>query len=588
VKRFLVLAPLAACLSVPDGPAPECKVTSDCDTANGEVCDEGICYGNPPPGPFAALVSPPSERKNDVVSREVELLEIPADGHLGDVALDAPVTYTGQIRAFCPTPSDCTDISLGATITVTRPSIFQGGPTYRQVVTTEPRTGLFQLVVPRTRDIDQPYTITVIPEGRGDEPDMGITPAQLVPPLRTELRIADNETGKTLDLGGITLATIDGKVTNSVGVGQGSYRVVALGRWDETSPITEVSTVFYTGNDGQFALRLSPGLQGSVEIVARPYGDPLQPTLHANVSSGGVSGKSLVAPANLGQPTTVDIKVKGTATGGEIKAVNGARVTVAGVVPGAAPGSTVATFVTEVTTGEDGIASVTMLNGTAIRSSYRVSIIPPANSTLGILFDSPLVLGEDPDRTLPERIALVGRVIDVDGKPINDVQVTVRPSLRFQWSLDTLPQAFMSAIPAATTVTPDTGEFVVYVDPFLKDGSEDVWGYYDLSFEPTATSNAPTFTEFDVEIPRDTNQSSVPLADIYLPDAAHIHGRITDPFGNVVEGAELKVFRVEDFASLTLCSDVPHAPASCPIPAQLLGRGASDDVGIVRLTLPRP
>ena len=37
------LAALGGCLNVPDGPAPMCHVTADCDQKNGEVCQEGVC-----------------------------------------------------------------------------------------------------------------------------------------------------------------------------------------------------------------------------------------------------------------------------------------------------------------------------------------------------------------------------------------------------------------------------------------------------------------------------------------------------------------------------------------------------------------
>ena len=37
MKRLLLALLVPACLSVPSGPEPECKVTSDCDTANGEA-----------------------------------------------------------------------------------------------------------------------------------------------------------------------------------------------------------------------------------------------------------------------------------------------------------------------------------------------------------------------------------------------------------------------------------------------------------------------------------------------------------------------------------------------------------------------
>ena len=42
MKKLLAIVALAgalpACLSVPDGPAPMCESTADCDSANGEIC----------------------------------------------------------------------------------------------------------------------------------------------------------------------------------------------------------------------------------------------------------------------------------------------------------------------------------------------------------------------------------------------------------------------------------------------------------------------------------------------------------------------------------------------------------------------
>ena len=67
--------------------------------------------------------------------------------------------------------------------------------------------------------------------------------------------------------------------------------------------------------------------------------------------------------------------------------------------------------------------------------------------------------------------------------------------------------------------------------------------------------------------------------------AAGLSALTTRPGGNTISGAELKLFRVE--TSADLCALVPHAPASCPIPAALLGRGAADKDGVVELRLPR-
>jgi len=299
------------------------------------------------------------------------------------------------------------------------------------------------------------------------------------------------------------------------------------------------------------------------------------------VSTGAITDRVLIAP-NTGEPVGVPIEITGADTGGEISGVVGARVVVAGVIP-AQPGATITTFTAEATTGEGGLATLNLLDGAALAATYRISVVPPANANVGVVFDEPYVFGDG--KILPDRVALVGKVQDLTGTPLKDVQVTVRPSLRFQWSLDNSAQNFITAIPAATKVTPDTGEYVIYVDALL----DETFGHYDISFEPTATANAPTWTEFDIEIPRDTTQSSVPLPDIRLPDAAHVHGQITDSQGVLVEGAELRLFSVFDAAAATtLCEQVPNPPTSCSIPARLLGRGASDDGGTVRLTLPRP
>ena len=147
--KALALVLLAGCLSVPKGGEIECQTDADCDNAHGEVCQENVCWGNPPPGPFAAVVTPPSELNNRLVTRELPNLMIPDDGWLGDIALDQPVTYTGQLVPTCAAPLDCSS-ALGAKITVTRPSQFQGGPGISISTETDPRTGKFELVVPRT------------------------------------------------------------------------------------------------------------------------------------------------------------------------------------------------------------------------------------------------------------------------------------------------------------------------------------------------------------------------------------------------------------------------------------------------------
>lgn len=574
---------LAGCLSVPDEPPTECKVTSDCDTAHGEVCEEGVCWGNPPAGPFAVLLTPPSERKTELVSRELVLSELPANGYFDDLELAEPVTFTGQI--VCP--NECTNAELAATIIVTRPSSFFGGPIFRQVFDTDPRTGAFQLVLPRVQPGEPDYSLTIVPDGR-DGGDKSL--AQLVPPLHTTLRLDKSETGRTLDLGGTqTPLVLSGTIVDDKDNPATDYRVVALGRWETGAPLTEVSTVdFINQLDNSFSIRISEGVVGSIDIVAQPTNDTLQPTLRRTVSPAA----AMFAPSELRQPPLdapieVTIDVRGTAPAGDVDGVVGAHVTVRGKLPG----DTEASFVTTNDTDEDGLVTL-RLPGGALASSYRVSVVPAPNSNVGTVFDRLLDPGGHTQLKLPDRLAIVGTVLDAFGTPLKDVQVTASPSLRFQWSLDPDPQAFASGIPAASVVTSGSGEFVVFVDPFLAAGdvTEEnfVWGYYDLSFVPSPTTNAPVFTRFDVEIPRDPGLTQLALGSMPLPDAAHIHGRIVSPSLDTVEDAEIKLFRVEDPSAITqFCLVLTNAPPSCPVPALQLGRGISDGDGIARLTLPR-
>ena len=112
--------------------------------------------------------------------------------------------------------------------------------------------------------------VTIVPSGRGSEPaTSGPTAAQLVPPMRMALVATADET-QTIQLGGADLPAIDGTLVSSTGDGLSHYRVVALGHWDEGAPLTEVSTVDYTGADGTFRIVLSRDLVGTVEHRRAP------------------------------------------------------------------------------------------------------------------------------------------------------------------------------------------------------------------------------------------------------------------------------------------------------------------------------
>ena len=577
------LAALGGCLNVPDGPAPMCHVNADCDQKNGEVCDEGVCWGNPPPGPFAAVVSPPST-SHDLVPREIPTIEIPDFGWMGDLALEASLPLNGRIVAFCPAPmTGCDTTTLGATVTVTRRSLFHGGPGFKTVINVDAGADSFAIPVPRTRPGDDPYTVTIVPAGGQTA---GTGPAERVPPLRMQVSVTGNTPASSIVLGGMDLPVISGTLTNGLGQGIMGYRVVALGRWDPTEAPIEVSSVSFTSTTGAYAVTLSDQLVGTVEIVARPPSGTIAPTVHiANIDATKSSQHNVIEPTNLGTGARVVVgPVTGVDHSGVISPVRGALVSVTGTLVITNPLTSFAMSDQQLT-GDDGMVTLNLVDGAGLAGLYRLSIIPPASSSLGAAFDQKLV--SSTEQRLTSRVALHGTVVDHAGKPLNNVAITARPSLRFLWTLDAAPEAFVAAIPAATAVTLATGEFVVWVDAAIAQ----VWGNYDLLIEPPATAQAPTYTKTDVDIRRDGTLSpdgapdSVSLDKITLPDAAYVHGQITGPYGASVENAELKLYLVS--TELSLCSEVAHAPASCPIPAQLQDRNTSDAMGTVRLALPR-
>jgi hypothetical protein len=130
-------------------------------------------------------------------------------------------------------------------------------------------------------------------------------------------------------------------------------------------------------------------------------------------------------------------------------------------------------------------------------------------------------------------------------------------------------------------VTQEDGIFRVFVDQNIAT----TWGHYDLLIEPPSSARAPDLVVSEFPIPRNGTLDAAAVGDVQIPDPAFVHGRITGPDGKSVEDAELKLYLVS--TQLTLCSEVLHAPSSCPIPAQLQARNTSDDEGTVRLALPR-
>ncbi len=590
-RGLLLLA--SGCLSVPSAPNPACKVDSDC--ATGEQCQESTCWGNPPAGPFVATLAPPASRP-DLAAREYQSFDIPQDGNVNDsmttmLQLEPAKTITGRVEAFCPTGMTCDRSSVAATITITRAPEFAGG---RGVdLTVSSMAGLmpddgdsFTVGVPASDPGDAPFVVTILPAGRTEAPPMdGTAAAQTVPPMRIELTADEIGGSQLFTLGGDTLPVITGSLLDTYGTALRDYRVVARGKFGTDTDTNEVSTIDYS-TDGSFSITLAANVVGPVELVASPFADgAVAPTLE-RMTPPATSNVVLAQPTGLGNQVTVNVAVTGVAGDGSVGPVNGARVIVTGTSTSIIDRSTTAVLTSDVTTGDNGVAMVSVLDGTAFATTYTLSIVPPANSNLGIVF------GQAFDATMPTlpqqlgpRLKLVGHTFDSSGAPIANVAVTVAHAPRFTWNLPADPQAFLADIPTSTAVTDATGSFVVYVDSILAD----VWGVYDFELDPPTGSAYPTWSVLDFEVDHvpvaNEPNGKMTVPDTTIPDAAHIHGLVTDTEGDPVPEADLHIYQTRD---QSLCTTVLYPPPGCSIPAQVLGSGTADDMGEVRLVLPRP
>jgi hypothetical protein len=606
---------LLGCITVPPPPRGTCKQTSDC--ASGEACQQGVCWGDPPPGPFAAALGPPGDR-TDLVPVEIAQLTIPQDGQIGSATFAAPVTIAGRIVAACAAGgSSCATTSVGSTLTIERTSLFAGGPGSQFAggpgftTAVSAKDGVpagansFSANVPVTNPGDPGYTITVVPDrGRSDPtpPSTGPTPAMLAPPARLTNVMANGSLSLSITLGALG-QTVSGTLQDAGVPSQplSGYRVVALGRWDQISPLTEVSTVAYVqdADQGAFSLTVADGVYGDVEIVAAPF-DPtvVAPTLRlGGVTPGDGVTHSVSQPVGLGNPLALTIPIEGLAGNGQIVGVGGATVIVSASdngsgLGGPGPHPTAELSVETMTDGSgsgSGSAHLSVLDGPAFATGYTLRVVPPAGSQFGVVFDAPLTLGAQagpqtlPTVHLPSRLAISGKVFDASNTPLANVAVTAVPSLSFLWTLDPDQLQFVGEIPPATTVTGSKGDFSLWVDPLIGAGLSAVWAEYDLQLEPPLGSTTPIWVQ-NVQIPRQVNgPPTLPPISITIPDAANVHGTLVDALGGPVTGGELRVFQIASDPSP--CA-LPFAPSPCVIPANLLGQGTSDDQGIVRLTLP--
>jgi hypothetical protein len=575
---------LAACISVPDEKVPQCHKSSDCDQSAGEVCEEGVCWGDPPNVALAAIIGPPGDAK-DLVPAELPNLFIPDYGWLPDLVLGTPVTIRGKVVRECMLP--CTPTPVEAVISVTRPSSFIGGPGLSLVEKTAV-DGTFALHLPLTR-LGQPgraddpaYAVTITPADRGvARLSMFAAAAEEVPPMRMSL-IATQDTSIELRMPSLDLPLVQGRMLSGAGAGLAGYRVVARGRWDAADPESEVSTVAVTAADGSYQLRLADRLTGKVLVRAEP---PASRPGAAIAEMAGVlptasaTGVDFRLPANERAAVPISLPVDASDSGGQVMPVDGVLVRLHYEIVSAAAMAQTLRYDVEGTT-KSGRVNLSVIPGVSGSDwMYQLRMIPPADSRLASVFDRPLLIGaggELPSVRLDERVRISGVLLDERGQPMNGVALTARPSRAFLVQLDTAKRTLVDEISATTATTSKTGEFVVWADQTIAG----VPARYSLTFQPSEGDFAPSWTRNEeIFMPLGEGVRNVSIGDLEAPEASNVHGRISNPGGRPVAKGRLLIYKLDGSCVV--------ASSACASSAQLIGRGVADDEGVVRISLPK-
>jgi hypothetical protein len=566
---------LGACIGVPDEEKPQCERASDCDQPAGEICEEGVCWGDPPRAALALIVGPPAGA-DDLVPAENPMLVIPSHGFLSDLVLGIPVTIKGRVLRECAMP--CTPTPVQATLRITRPSSFPGGPGLTIIEETD-SAGAFTLHLPLTHSGETPYSITLSPKDRGAaRPTLFAGDAEEVPPQRMTL-IADRDTTITLTMPTVNLPVVSGRLLDGNGNGIRGYRMVARGRWSADEPMTEVSTVAITAADGSYQLALADQLVGEATVRAEPpmAGSPAATLEMEEIDVvDGQTGVDLRLPAGERPAVPLTMTVRVPDGGGEMPPVKGVTVRVQYELRD--PGSPqLATYSVAGTTDEDGLVSFYAIPGAGAESwTYRLSMVPQADSLLAAVFDQPLVIGNGGPLAVPplaRRVSITG-VLTTGTRAMKDVTVTVRPSRTFLQQLDDERRTFVHEIAATTTTTSKNGEFVAWADPMIAG----VPARYSLSFQPPESQFHPSWTHVEeVSIPTLPGTDSVDVGTVFTVEAANIRGRVTNPGGRPVAKAIVAIYKL-DYSCLT---------AGCSGTAEVIGRGVADDDGMIRISLPK-
>ncbi len=585
---------------------PMCEVTTDCDHGAGEICDEGVCWGDPPEGvTFAAVLVPP-EGRDDLVPSEVPELVIDTNGDVSGLVFAEQVRLSGRIVLV-----EDTRLSVAAQIRIQRPSRIPGGPVYTRAIVAQPNVGDgdtgFEVRLPVLSDGDAPYQITVTPDdGTLAEPGSLGVPADLAPPIRFEFDGKGDLSDVVVPLGDAAqLKLVSGRVVDAAGRGMAGMKVKAFGRWTPDGSLERASSLATTGEEGFFALLIPLAMEDDVyDIVVRPPPGQSAPTLRKrNLFIPDPAPEGDLGPINIGElampsfpaPVRYRIPIKVLAPEGGTVPAEGADVRVTTfLIPPDEADEVTAEYTATGKTDANGDVELELIPGGATNRPYVVDVQPLASSEHGAIHDMPLLVGppsqagttELPPIMLSLRVPVSGVLLTNDGDPVGGATLTAAASPSFLWNLDVDAQTELSGFPFPTVTTGEDGSFILWLDETLLSTP----AIYDVDIVPPAQSRAPRWSVNSIELATylESDNTAAHIGTVRLPAASYARGLVLTSEGEPIADAEVKLFEIS--TNLDACT-APNSPApdgECYPPAHLRAVRRSDDSGQAIVVLPDP
>jgi hypothetical protein len=253
-------------------------------------------------------------------------------------------------------------------------------------------------------------------------------------------------------------------------------------------------------------------------------------------SNGAYPFVDVTLPTYINIPNAFSLAVAGESDG--FPPIPGALVRATTVLPQPDAESQVgsASFVRDSLTNEQGLATLSLLPGTAVLArEYEVAVVPPAGSEYATLCrrvsiaaggldgSPPGMVQLNPPRS-PRRPVFTGRVLDADGAPVGDVAIVATPGPDPATNCTTT-----RPVTAKTVSNRLTGSFRLPVDP----------GNYQIDYDPPGGSGVPRMTEVDVAIGADVSR------EVHLPKPAFVEGTVVAADGRTaLAGAMVRLYEV--------------------------------------------